>query len=366
MRTGRSYFDQGNRLKVHRIFCCDLGRIFFKRNLSLFFHNRIKDHQKRLTGSCFTHLTTVHNKNEGKCGKWQSHPSFWCPSLVSRSSADGLVGCLKKKKNACSQAASQRPRNQRVSVTSPKSHKKPTHSTWHPMSFLLTLWRERLVNVLVHHSSDAFPVNQSIFQVCCLSTSQSQPGLCLWGSTWDHLLQKNRKIQPPKPAQNGDMCGSWKTSRPWVKSFRSSEMRLNLTLAFLWSQWSKLPNVVLLLLSLEKMKYSSIRLNKILKRIVHKIVLEALCLDFTSYPMEVYLLQCHNHLQPLHVGSILQGLALTAWKMAKWQSVLHFWKSAEPKNRRTEPLPMPAPRLLCLESDVEMQMAELTPQGILL
>lgn len=152
---------------------------------------------------------------------------------------------------------------------------------------------------------------------------------------------------------------------PWVKSFSSSEMRLNLTLAFLWSQWSKVPNVVLLFLSLEKMKYSSIRLNKILKCIVHKIVLEALCLDFTSYggisatvPQPSTASACWIHSPRLGSHGLKNG------KMAIGPS--RNWKSSEPKNRRTEPLPMPAPRLLCLESDVEMQMAELTPQGILL
>lgn len=121
---------------------------------------------------------------------------------------------------------------------------------------------------------------------------------------------------------------------PWVKSFSSSEMRLNLTLAFLWSQWSKVPNVVLLFLSLEKMKYSSIRLNKILKCIVHKIVLEALCLDFTSYggisatvPQPSTASACWIHSPRLGSHGLIS--------MAKWQSFtkLEIFRTEEPKNR---------------------------------
>ena len=120
---------------------------------------------------------------------------------------------------------------------------------------------------------------------------------------------------------------------PWVKSFRSSEMRLNLTPAFLWSQWSKLPNVVLLLLSLEKMKYSSIRLNKILINALYTKSCWRHCVWISPPILWRYI--CYNHLQPLHVGSILQGLALTAWKMAKWQSFtkLEIFRTEEPKNR---------------------------------
>lgn len=174
--------------------------------------------------------------------------------------------------------------------------------------------------------------HQSIFQVCFLftATSQSQPGLCLWGSTWDHLLQKNRKIQPPKPAQNGDMCGSWKTSRhEWN---RSAPQRCDST----W-QWRfcgpndlSYPMLFCCFCHLKKMKYSSIRLNKILKCIVHKIVLEALCLDFTSYPTEVYLLQpstasaCWIHSPRLGSHGLKNG------KMA----ILH--ETGNLQNRRTE------------------------------
>lgn len=102
--------------------------------------------------------------------------------------------------------------------------------------------------------------HQSIFQVCCLSTSQSQPGLCLWGSTWDHLLQKNRKIQPPKPAQNGDMCGSWKTSRhEWN---RSAPQRCDSTWHWRFCGPNDLsyPMLFCCFCHLKKMKYSSIAL----------------------------------------------------------------------------------------------------------
>ena len=86
MRTGRSYFDQGNRLKVHRIFCCDLEVGCFVE----FFSSK-KDQNWKLL---HTHLTDSHLPTH-RSDKWQSHPSFWGPSLVSRSS-DGLVGCLPK------------------------------------------------------------------------------------------------------------------------------------------------------------------------------------------------------------------------------------------------------------------------------
>lgn len=202
------------------------------------------------------------------------------------------------------------------------------------MSFLLTLWRERLVNVLVHHSSNAFPViSQYSKFVAFPHLKVNQASVCeapLEITSFKKIAKFSHQNQRKMVicADHGKHHGhEWNRSAP---------QRCDSTWHWRFCGPNDLsyPMLFCCFCHLKKMKYSSIRFNKILKCIVHKIVLEALCLDFTSYPMEVYLLQCHNHLQP-HVGSILQGLALTAWKMAKWQSFtkLEIFRTEEPKNR---------------------------------
>ena len=236
MRTGRSYFDQGNRLKVHRIFCCDLEVGCFL----IFFIKKDKQNWKLL----HTHLTDSHLPTHRSEDKWQSHPSFWGPSLVSRSSIDGLVGCLpKRSRKKCSQAASQCPLNQVVSVTRPKSHKKTTTFDVATSNVLLANFVKRAAGQCF--GTPLFRCLSSQYSNCVGCLSNWISSLPLFNMTW-HLkvnqasvceapleitsFKKIAKFSHQTSSEWGYMIrGSWKNITPWNEWNLSAPQRCGST-----------------------------------------------------------------------------------------------------------------------------------------